>query len=216
MKPRPRSTPARGTRSGIGRLHHGLEPAERAQSAPLNGGAPAARARARARGVRFLPHVGEGADPHGARRALFALDLSIDEAIELALAFEQYASWRRYRRAGTAGLHDSPDGLIMTGSAGQGRADQAVAGDDGGESFLAPAFGAGGAFRQHQVAQLRGAVVDHHRDLSAEARGRTRRVPPAARAPRGCGRRGPCTSRATGRAGGAGSRSTACRRSRCG
>jgi hypothetical protein len=45
----------------------------------------------RARGVRFLPHRGVGADPSWSEEGLFALDLSIGQGIELALAFEQYA-----------------------------------------------------------------------------------------------------------------------------
>ena len=45
----------------------------------------------RARGVRFLPHRGVGADPSWSEEGLFALDLSIDQAMELALAFEQNA-----------------------------------------------------------------------------------------------------------------------------
>ena len=45
----------------------------------------------RARGVQFLPHRGVGADPGWSEGGVFALDLAIAEALELALAFQQNA-----------------------------------------------------------------------------------------------------------------------------
>lgn len=45
----------------------------------------------RARGLLFLPHRGVGADARWSEEGMFALDLAIAEALELALAFEQNA-----------------------------------------------------------------------------------------------------------------------------
>lgn len=44
-----------------------------------------------ARGVPFLAHRGVGADPRWSEEGVFALDLTIAEALELALAFAQKA-----------------------------------------------------------------------------------------------------------------------------
>jgi ribulose-5-phosphate 4-epimerase/fuculose-1-phosphate aldolase len=45
----------------------------------------------RALGVRFLDHVGVGADPSWSEHGLFALDLDLQDALALADALEQHA-----------------------------------------------------------------------------------------------------------------------------
>jgi hypothetical protein len=46
----------------------------------------------RGRNVRFLPHLGVGPDPAwGPEHGMFALDLPLPEALELAVAFDQNA-----------------------------------------------------------------------------------------------------------------------------
>jgi hypothetical protein len=45
----------------------------------------------RARDIRFLPHRGVGSDPSWSEEGVFALDLPITEALELASLFQQNA-----------------------------------------------------------------------------------------------------------------------------
>jgi hypothetical protein len=53
-------------------------------------------------------------------------------------------------------------GSLRLGSlgGGEGDADEVVAGDEGGEAVLAPAFGAGGALGEDHPAEVGGAVHD--------------------------------------------------------
>ena len=104
---------------------------------------------------------------------------------------------------------------ISSGCFGKPGADHAVARDQIGELLLAPAFGAGGAHRQHQIAQSRRSNPTRGFRCPSAARRRTRAARRADRRRRASGRAPICTRAAAGRAPPTDNRSTTCRRPCC-
>ncbi len=79
-----------GARSGV--FVTGWNPRSEVADGAANDAAHAALQRTLAeRGVRFLPHIGIGADPRWTERGLFALDLDPADALALATDFAQNA-----------------------------------------------------------------------------------------------------------------------------